>query len=77
MPIRLFSLQPRDHCGCDSEGRRRAYVIPKFISVIGNPDDLAVIAWVLNSIANELKAFRRWDRERARETSCDANSLSH
>jgi uncharacterized membrane protein YkvA (DUF1232 family) len=36
-------------------------VIPDFIPVVGYVDDAAVIAWVLNSIAEELKDFRMWE----------------
>jgi uncharacterized membrane protein YkvA (DUF1232 family) len=39
-------------------------VIPDFIPVVGYVDDAAVIAWVLKSIAEELKNFRMWE-ERA------------
>lgn len=36
-------------------------VIPDFIPVVGYADDAAVIAWVLNSIAEELKDFKMWE----------------
>jgi uncharacterized membrane protein YkvA (DUF1232 family) len=36
-------------------------VIPDFIPVVGYVDDAAVIAWVLKSIADELKDFRMWE----------------
>lgn len=36
-------------------------VIPDFIPGIGYVDDAAVIAWVLKSIAEELKDFRMWE----------------
>lgn len=39
-------------------------VIPDFIPVVGYVDDAAVIAWVLKSIAEELKDFKMWE-ERA------------
>jgi len=35
--------------------------IPDFIPVVGYVDDAAVIAWVLKSIAEELKDFRMWE----------------
>ncbi len=38
-------------------------VIPDFIPVAGYADDAAVIAWVLNSIAEELKDFKSWEQE--------------
>ena len=37
-------------------------VIPDFIPVVGYADDAAVIAWVLNSIAEELKDFKSWEQ---------------
>jgi len=37
-------------------------VIPDFIPVVGYVDDWAVIAWVLKSIAEELKDFRMWEQ---------------
>lgn len=37
-------------------------VIPDFIPVAGYADDAAVIAWVLNSIAEELKGFQSWEQ---------------
>ena len=37
-------------------------VIPDFIPVVGYADDAAVIAWVLNSIAEELKDFQSWEQ---------------
>ena len=37
-------------------------VIPDFIPVAGYADDAAVIAWVLNSIAEELKDFKSWEQ---------------
>ncbi len=37
-------------------------VIPDFIPAIGYADDAAVIAWVLNSIAEELKDFKSWEQ---------------
>jgi uncharacterized membrane protein YkvA (DUF1232 family) len=37
-------------------------VIPDFIPVVGYADDAAVIAWVLNSIAEELKEFKNWEQ---------------
>jgi len=36
-------------------------VIPDFIPVVGYVDDAAVIAWVLKSIAEELKDFKMWE----------------
>ena len=36
-------------------------LIPDFIPVVGYVDDAAVIAWVLNSIAEELKDFKLWE----------------
>lgn len=36
--------------------------IPDFIPVVGYVDDAAVIAWVLNSIAEELKDFKSWEQ---------------
>ena len=37
-------------------------VIPDFIPVVGYADDAAVIAWVLNSIAEELRDFQSWEQ---------------
>lgn len=37
-------------------------VIPDFIPVAGSADDAAVTAWVLNSIAEELKDFKSWEQ---------------
>ena len=37
-------------------------VIPDFIPVVGYVDDAAVIAWVLKTIAEELKDFRSWEQ---------------
>jgi uncharacterized membrane protein YkvA (DUF1232 family) len=37
-------------------------VIPDFIPVAGYADDAAVIAWVLNSLAEELKGFKSWEQ---------------
>ncbi len=37
-------------------------VIPDFIPVVGYVDDAAVIAWVLKSIAEELKDFKSWEQ---------------
>jgi len=37
-------------------------VIPDFIPVVGYADDAAVIAWVLSSIAEELKDFKSWEQ---------------
>lgn len=37
-------------------------VIPDFIPVVGYVDDAAVIAWVLKSIAEELKDFKIWEQ---------------
>ena len=37
-------------------------LIPDFIPVVGYADDAAVIAWVLNSIAEELKDFKNWEQ---------------
>ncbi|MDE3041330.1 MAG: DUF1232 domain-containing protein [Nitrospirota bacterium] len=36
-------------------------VIPDFIPVVGYVDDAAVIAWVMKSIAEELKDFKIWE----------------
>ena len=36
-------------------------VIPDFIPVVGYVDDAAVIAWVMKSIAEELKDFKMWE----------------
>jgi len=33
-----------------------------FVPMVGYVDDAAVIAWVLKSIAEELKDFRSWEQ---------------
>ena len=37
-------------------------VIPDFIPVVGYADDAAVIAWVLTSLAEDLKNFKSWEQ---------------
>ena len=34
--------------------------IPDFIPVFGMLDDIAVLAWVMKSLSDELSAFRAW-----------------
>lgn len=34
--------------------------IPDFIPVFGMLDDIAVLAWVMNTLSGELSAFRAW-----------------
>jgi uncharacterized membrane protein YkvA (DUF1232 family) len=41
-------------------------VIPDFIPGVGYVDDVAVIAWVLNSIAHDLDDFRAWEQDRGK-----------
>ncbi|MBX2846129.1 MAG: DUF1232 domain-containing protein [Saprospiraceae bacterium] len=38
-----------------------ADLIPDFFAVIGLVDDAAVVAWVINSISEDLDRFRQWE----------------
>ncbi|WP_298352953.1 YkvA family protein [Runella sp.] len=39
-------------------------VIPDLLPVIGFTDDIALVVWLFNAIADDLNAFRQWDTER-------------
>ncbi len=38
-------------------------VIPDFLPVIGLTDDIALVLWLFNAIADDLEAFRLWERQ--------------
>lgn len=43
-------------------------IIPDFLPIAGLLDDVAVLAFALRSLRDELDAFKRWESERGRET---------
>jgi uncharacterized membrane protein YkvA (DUF1232 family) len=39
-------------------------VIPDLLPIIGFTDDIALVLWLFNAVADDLDMFRRWDAER-------------
>lgn len=39
-------------------------VIPDLLPVIGFTDDIALVVWLFNAIADDLEAFRQWEAQR-------------
>jgi uncharacterized membrane protein YkvA (DUF1232 family) len=39
-------------------------LIPDFLPVIGLTDDVALLLWLFNALANDLEAYRIWEKQR-------------
>ncbi|MFN8346515.1 MAG: YkvA family protein [Spirosomataceae bacterium] len=39
-------------------------VIPDLLPIIGFTDDIALVVWLFNAVADDLEKFRQWDTER-------------
>lgn len=49
--------------------------IPDFLPVFGMFDDIAVLAWLMKTLDDELSAFRVWRERQAPEKLCEVERL--